>query len=297
MKKDTYPSGNYFVAYCTLVCLLLISCGTPKDEVVENLVNERDSLQVSLIEKDTLIHQLSYSFDEIEANLAEITKKQNTLLTHTNNEIIPNKQEEINKNISEINELMRRNADKIKSLNNQLRRLKDHNVALSRMVDILFEHVMYKNNDLAELNHLLTKKNKSINSLNNLTTSLNEYRQEKEKIIEIQKKELENKDQQLNAAYYIVAGASELKNSNILTSGNKLSANFDPRYFTQIDLREETYIPTANPAPKGIKKLLTPHPQESYEFVKNDRGTIVNIKIKDHTTFWKLSKFLVVETN
>ena len=290
MKTETSIVGNRSVACYVLAILLFTSCSRPNDEVVETLVNERDSLQVSLSEKDTLIHELSNSFDEIEANLAEITKKQNALLIHTNNEIIPDKQEEINKSIGEINELMQRNADKIKSLTHQLERLKEHNVALSRMVDILFEHVMYKNNDLAELNHLLTKKNKSINSLNNLAASLNEYSRQKEQVIETQKKELENKDQQLNTAYYIVAGGAELKNSNILTGG-KLASDFDPAHFKQIDLRKETFIPVAKQAEKGIKKILTPHPEGSYDLVKNDRGTVVNIKIKDQTAFGNCLSF------
>lgn len=299
MKTKTFKSKLLPAAVTALFVLLSFSCHQPESSVYEPIIEERDSLLQAAADKDTIIHHLTSAVEEVERNLADITSKQNDLSVHagTQGELVADKREEINRVIADINRLMDNNARKINALNEQVKRLKYNNTALNRMVDLLFEHIMYKNNDLAALNNLLRKRNASIAALNNMSASLNEYGKERVATIEKQDSTLASNDKAMNAGYYVLGTSQELKHMCVLDQGGKLMGGFNNSNFKSIDIRKEMYVPGDRLASGEIVKIMTPHPAASYELVKNDKGKAVNIRIKDQQAFWSRSKYLVVETH
>ena len=65
---------------------------------------------------------------------------------------------------------------------------------------------------------------------------------------------------QINAAWYAIGTKRELKDHNILKSGDVLQGDFDASYFTEIDIRRVSQI---NLNSKKAE-ILTNHPEGTY---------------------------------
>ena len=83
------------------------------------------------------------------------------------------------------------------------------------------------------------------------------------------------------------------KEGGFLGLGKKesLIEDFDNKSFTQINITETTTIPVNS----KTAKLITEHPKNSYELVRDKDNRIASIEIKDPAQFWKISKYAVVE--
>jgi hypothetical protein len=103
---------------------------------------------------------------------------------------------------------------------------------------------------------------------------------------------IQQQQTELNTVYYCFGTSKELKDQKILIN-NQLGTDFDRNYFIRIpDFHTLTLIPLY--AKKG--KLISKHPEGSYEFTKDMNGK-VELKILDPKNFWSLTKYLVVQVN
>jgi len=108
---------------------------------------------------------------------------------------------------------------------------------------------------------------------------------------------------EMNKAYFVSGTFKDLKEKGLLVKeggvlglGKKesLQENFsDDDLFTRIDITKTRTIQVNS---KGAK-LVTEHPANSYELVKDDDDKIAYIEIKDPENFWKISRYAVVEVN
>ena len=105
--------------------------------------------------------------------------------------------------------------------------------------------------------------------------------------------QLEN---ELNTCCYVIASKSELKEHNIIESGflrkiKLMKGDFDKGYFVISDKR------TLSRLPLGSNKvmLLTTHPENSYEFIDEQREKVLLITHPEQ--FWGLTNYLVVQQN
>lgn len=278
-------------------CLRCDNSRTTRNEL-ESLMEKRDSLLQVNSNKDTFIHHLSDSFDEIEANLTLIHQKEGSLKIHIHQAgDITDKRQKINKSINEINDLMTRNTNRINILNDQVKRAKVNNQELNRLVAVLVEHIMAKNEDLISLNVLLNKKDNQLTALGSNALSLTAEIKAQGDTIDAQHKALSQANAELSTAFLLMGSLKELKAKHVFDAHGKLVPDFNKDYFTQIDTRQEIFIPDDRPSPKEIMRVLTSHPSNSYEFVKNDQGKRANLKIKNREEFWRTSRYLILETN
>ena len=103
-------------------------------------------------------------------------------------------------------------------------------------------------------------------------------------------------DQALNAAWFVFGTNSELKDQKIISKKllqkTKVLADddFNKDYFTQIDIRTDKEIKLYS----KDAKLLTAHPEGTYELVKDDKGQLI-LKISNPNKFWSVSRYLVIE--
>ena len=90
--------------------------------------------------------------------------------------------------------------------------------------------------------------------------------------------------------------SSELKEQKIISKKllqktKVLEDNdFNKDYFTQIDIRTDKEIKLYS----KDAKLLTAHPEGTYELVKDDKGQLI-LKITNPNKFWSVSRYLVIE--
>jgi hypothetical protein len=103
----------------------------------------------------------------------------------------------------------------------------------------------------------------------------------------------------LNTAHVALGTFKELKEEGILdrdggilgVGGSKaIQENFDPKHFTELDIRETKTIPL------NTKKavVISEHPSNSYSMVE-ENGQIAYLQIDNPTEFWRISKYAVIQ--
>jgi len=103
-------------------------------------------------------------------------------------------------------------------------------------------------------------------------------------------------DRALNTAWFVFGTSSELKDQKIVTKKflqkKKVleDQDFNKDYFTQIDIRTDKEIKLYS----KDAKLLTSHPEGSYELKKDDKGQLTLV-ITNPNKFWSVSRYLVIE--
>ena len=131
----------------------------------------------------------------------------------------------------------------------------------------------------------------AVDTLKGQVTDLSRIQSEQSAIIASQ-------DMALNEVRYVYANSNQLREHNIISGGGLFSktkvmeGDFDVNFFTTADQRTLTTIFLESKK----AKILTKHPQESYELVKDAEG-FYTLNITNPGSFWSLSRYLVVEIN
>ena len=284
---------NVLIALCA--SFLLIGCENYKDEL-EQANREKDSLLTLAIQKETAIDSFITSFTEIEANLDNITQKQNFISSQTQNtnEFSRDAKQRINESIQAINDLMEKNKEELESLRKRMKGSNARMASLEKMVASLNEQIIQKDAELAALNENLLALNKNIDSLHVFIDTITADNRVKSDLISDQ-------TSRLHTAYYVVGTYKELRDKNVLNKEGgflglgkeqKLKSDFNNEAFTKVDFTQTATIPVNTKS----AKILTNHPSESYK-IDGDKKMVKSLMITDAEKFWKVSKYLVIVTN
>lgn len=276
-----------------LILPLMYSCKDNSE--IKRLQEENSKLQSEITKRDSTVNDMFKSFDNIEANLAEIRAKQMMVGKATNNgtsEVAPDSREQITNDIQAINDLLDKNKQTISRLQAQLKKSKMKIKHFDEVIAKLQKQIEEKDVEIKELKDKLEKLNFTVTELNAKVETVTQESNQKSEVINQQTEEL-------NTAWYVLGTAKELLAKKIITreggvigigKSSKLSKELTEDYFTKIDVRKVTEITIAS---KNVK-VLTTHPQSSYELHKNGK-VIDRLIIKDAKRFWNLSKHLVIE--
>ena len=138
--------------------------------------------------------------------------------------------------------------------------------------------------ELAEKDIRIAELDKAVATLTGDVNALQKVSDEQQEVIEQQVVKL-------NTAWYVFGTAKELKEQNILKSGDVMSStDFNKNYFTEIDVRVDRVFPLY----AKNAKLLTMHPAGSYEFTK-DADKMMTLNIVDFEAFWSVSRYMVIQ--
>lgn len=284
MKKTVF-------ALLSGITFLFSSCNQAE---LDQLKSEKTQLEnkVSLLEdqsalKDSTISDFFNSFNEIESNLALIREKEKNIVSQkVSGEVRKDVKEQIISDITDINDLLQENKQKIGQLS---KNLKNANINISKfeeMITLLEEKIDSKDGEITTLRTNLANANSALSALNDLYI---------EQVLET-----EAKVEELNTAYYAFGTFKELKESNVvgkeggivgLGSAKTLKKDFNKSYFKKIDINEKTAIAIYS----DKAKLVTSHPSDSYTLALKDGQ--YEIDIKDPKAFWSASKYLVIITD
>jgi predicted nucleic acid-binding Zn-ribbon protein len=195
--------------------------------------------------------------------------------------------------IKYINTLLEQNKQKIASLNAQLSKSGGTIKVLQNRISELEAAVKQSESEITDLKSTLVSKNFEIDQLNTKNTDLqNTIVQKDEKI--------SNQTYEMNKAFYACGTYKELKAKGLLTKEGgfiglgktkSLKGNFSDSSFVQIDMSTEKSIPVNAKS----AKLISEHPENSYQLIRDKDKKIESIEIKDPALFWKISKYAVVE--
>ena len=181
-----------------------------------------------------------------------------------------------------------------KELINKLRlRLRDSSIAsdqLRKTLENLTAQMQAKESELAVLRQELEAKDIHIAELDEQVSQLNDDVVQLKDDNARKEETIGSQDKELNTAWYVFGTKSELKEQNILKSGEVLQGNFNKNYFTKIDIRVDKEIKLMS----RDAKLLTNHPAGTYTLDRDANKQYV-LRITNPQQFWSTSKYLVVQ--
>ncbi len=271
----------------------MMSC--VQDQVVKNdedpivhsdtsLENQIAQLKLDLAQKDSMINESLYFFNEIKTNLETISiRKDEIREISNNNEVSNNDKEWMLEEIKHINFLREENANMIRRMKSQLEKNGIKIAELEFMVESLNKEIQWKDEQIDLLQSELHKLDKEYSAL------FDAYQEESMKVDELVA--------EINTVYYAYGTEDELNDNGVIEKKNgfigigkkvKLKDDINDDYFTKINASTVNKITIQG----NEIRFITNHPTNSYNLIEDGNTTI--IEIVDPSQFWKISKYLVV---
>jgi len=263
------------------------------EEQIATMENQKSMFTKQLVSRDSTINNWLLTIDQIEKDLSMIKQKENMVtLKSSEAELSGDKRAQVLADIKDINTLLESNKKKIASLNSIINSSNGTIKGLQARVTTLETTLNQYESNIAELKVALEKKDFEINQLNSKVAVL-------DSTVLQQGDKIKGQTEKLNQAYMVSGTFKELKEKGIISKeggflgmGKKgaLMADVPEKLFTKVDITETKMIPVHS----KVAKLITKHPSNSYAMVP-EGDKIAYIEIKDPETFWKMSKYAVVE--
>lgn len=276
----------FFMVCCA--ALLMTGCKDGKNAPGLASVQQTDSLNDVIAQKDSEINEMMGTLNDIEEGFRLMNEAENRVALLKNGEGTSKKQN-LKENIQFIAERMKQNRELIAKLQKQLESSTLKGGQLKKTIDNLTAQLEEKDKQLLALREELDKKDihiseldETIGNLNTNVSNLSADNQQKAETINAQ-------DKQLNTAWYVFGTKKELKGQHILEGGKVMNGNFNKNYFTKVDIRNTTEIKLYSKS----AKLLTAHPASSYSLT-HDASKQYVLRITNPQIFWSTSKYLVV---
>jgi chromosome segregation ATPase len=274
--------------FACLALLLLGACTGKKSS--PDLVNmeQNDSLQRIIAQRDSEINDMMSTLNEIQEGLSAINQAENRLSIAREGEGA-NKTALIKENIKFIANTMARNRELMKRLQQQLRESRFNGDELRKTISNLTQQLDDKAQELQRLKAELDAKDIHIAELDEKIDNLNDNVENLQTDAQQKAQTISNQDKQLNTAWFVFGTKKELKEQHIMENGKVLQSNFNKNYFAKIDIRIDKEIKFYSKS----ARILTMHPSGSYTLTPDVNKQYV-LRITNPQLFWSTSKYLVV---
>ena len=286
-KKSLVMKKTLLFCIC-LTLLTFVGCKNDTKAPVASNIQQNDSLQKIIAEKDNEINDMMETLNQIQDGFREINEAENRVNIVKDGEG-SNRRQQLMENIRFIANTMKENRTLIAKLRQQLRESSYRGEQFKKTIDNLVQELESKDQQLRQLRAELDAKDihiseldATINTLNTNVSDLKDENQKKDETINTQ-------DKQLNTAWYVFGTKKELKEQRIIDGNKVLESNFNKSYFTKIDIRVDKAIKLVS----KYAKILTMHPSGSYTLQRNANKQYV-LRITNPQIFWSTSKYLVV---
>jgi chromosome segregation ATPase len=277
--------------FVTVGALLLTftSCKQDKTKVNLEKVEQSDSLQRIITQKDSDINDMMGTMNEIQEGFRQINEAENRVNIVKDGEGA-DKKSQLRQNIKFISATMQKNRELISKLRQRLANSSLKGTQLKATIDNLVKQLDEKDQQLQQLRAELDAKDIHISELdetiNNLNTNVSNLTTANAQNTQT----INSQDAQLNTAWYVFGTKNELKEQRIVEGGKVLQTNFNKNYFTKIDIRVDKNIKLYS---KSVK-ILTLHPSSSYTLTR-DANKQYELTITNPQIFWSTSKYLVIQ--
>lgn len=275
--------------FCMVLCVAaLASCTNVKRE--KELTARNDSLTVALNEKNVALDQAMQAIADIQEGFRVINEAEGRVVIQSQGAEGITDAQRLKEDILFIQQKMADNRKQIEDLQKKLKAGGAETANLRKVLANLQKELEAKVASIAALQSDLARKNIRIAELDSAVVMLTGDVNALQEITDAQQEVIEQQITQLNTAWYVYGTAKELKEQNILKDGKVLSSTeFNKNYFTEIDVRDDKVFPLY----AKRAKLLTAHPEGSYEFVK-DEEKLLTFRIVDADAFWSVSRYMVI---
>ena len=273
---------------------LLSSCGEMQRN--KNLQAQNDSLNVALAERDAELEGIMQAFNEVQEGFRLINEAENRVDLQNDAIEGASAAQKIREDIRFISEKLQSNRTRIAELEEQLKNSKYASAQLKKAIANLKEELATKTQQIETLQTELASKNIRIAELDDAVAGLTQHVTDLVAENKVKEATVATQDRALNTAWFVFGTSSELKDQKIVTKKflqkKKVleDQDFNKDYFTQIDIRTDKEIKLYS----KDAKLLTSHPEGSYELKKDDKGQLTLV-ITNPNKFWSVSRYLVIE--
>lgn len=279
-----------------LITVGFAQCGSSSSGDLARLVEERDSLRdISqqqnrrLSRLDTLINSINESLDTIAAGEAG-------LFVNGVSEG-PNKKDQIMGNISRLSSLIEKQRTDIENLEKKLASEEQAGEPIDKNMAGLIagfkKQLAEKDRQIAALKEELNQKNADINRMSQRIGLQSQAIAELDRRNAAQNEALKRQDAMLNHCYMAKGTKKELEQKGIIKKGKlQPQASLDRSKFMKVDIRSFTEIQFNAKRPR----ILTAMPQSSYT-ITTDGSNSYTLHITNPTDFWKMSNYLVIQTD
>ncbi|MGK7389140.1 MAG: hypothetical protein ACNS60_02275 [Candidatus Cyclobacteriaceae bacterium M2_1C_046] len=284
------------ISFAFLLLVSLVSCENKEEkEKIATLEKELEAVRKENTQLKNNTKSLNVSIErykevlkEIENNLAAIDEKKMAIANISKENLsAEDAKTRIATHIENIRALMENSKRKVLTLDKNLSELR----------------VKYKDQseELLQLDQEIKEKTKELLSTENELEQLKLENQDLKDQLTAQTIKADELNNMLNRGYVLVGDAKKLKELGVISSEGGfiglgrvkvLKSNLPDTAFNKIDKSRTTTIPVN--AKKA--KLITKHPEGSYELVGTDK-MVENITIKDEKAFWNNGNYLVIETS
>jgi hypothetical protein len=289
--KGTATRTFLFIAAASI----LGACQTgPSPEEIARQKAEAENLRLTaeLRSRDSLIGDMTLSFDDIEKNLELVRERKELVDKAADTELSLDQRKRIVRDLQLINGLMQDSRDRIAELTKRLDKSKIDASGLRKRLKDLDMQLAMRDSSITLMKSDLLAKDFQITQVNEKLTSIE---------LEIAKREavILQQETEINKAYMAMGTFKELETQGVLTKeggligiGKRTEVREDVTHakFKEVDVRTLHTVPLN--ADKA--KLVTDHPKDSYRLVEED-DKLAYLEIKDPEQFWKLSRYMVVE--
>ncbi len=269
-----------------------------KENELKALMVEKSNVDQMIQQKDSIMYDMEGTFTEIEDNL-KIIKEKRKQISLVNAEGGKNRKQAIIEDIKLLDNLVDENNKKIAQLEQKLRKSGLNLKSYEKRLQGLTETIESQNAEIVELKTMIENKNITLAELDTKIQNMNLDMASQADTITLKQSQIIEKTEKLNTAHVVLGTFKELKKEGILdregailgVGGSKaIQENFDPKYFTTLDIRTVKTIPLNT---KKVK-VISEHPDSSYTLVEKD-GQIAYLQIDNPEEFWKISKYAVIE--
>ena len=274
--------------FACLALLLLGACTGKKSSPDLANMEQNDSLQRIIAQRDSEINDMMSTLNEIQEGLSAINQAENRLSIAREGEGA-NKTAQIKENIKFIANTMARNRELMKRLQQQLRESRFNGDELRKTISNLTQQLDDKAQELQRLKAELDAKDIHIAELDEKIDNLNDNVENLQTDAQQKAQTISNQDKQLNTAGFVFGTKKDLKEQHIMENGKVLQSNFNKNYFAKIDIRIDKEIKFYSKS----ARILTMHPSGSYTLTPDVNKQYV-LRITNPQLFWSTSKYLVV---
>ncbi len=277
-----------------------------KTSQIDVLSQQNATLNKTIVLRDSLVNDMTGTFEQIEENLTFVRNKRDQMVLKPQ-EGQENQKEMLVADIKLMNEMLDESSKKIDELDKKLKNSGFEIKSFRNKIAQLNKSIEEQNNSIEQFRAEIEKRDYKINELDTQLASLQTDIIEKEdsllsksRVIEDKAQIIVEKENEINKAFVAVGTHDQLIKNGVLSQkggflgiGKNLSINdnLNQKYFTQLDIRNTNQFPINS---KKVK-LISDHPANSYTLVEeNDK--IAYLEIENPQEFWKLTKYVIVET-
>ncbi len=284
---------------CLLIGTAATSCDNGKTRAMQSQIDSLSAAD-SLHQED--IRQMADFVNVMSTGLDSISAQEGVLQQMGSREGGAIDKAKMKSQLRSLAQLLQRQRESVNKLEAEVKGNKSaYGKRMEKLIAYYKAQLNEKDTKIAELQRQLDEKDVDIAKLtenvNSLTTTNAELQgtvESQSQTLETQQTTIAEQDASLHTGFVIIGTSKELKDKGIVKGGFLAKKRLDvsqlqPGSFSKVDIRNYNDIRLNSSSPK----VMTQMPAGSYEIQANGNGTST-LHIKDVTTFWSVSKYLVV---